>query len=155
MITQYEEGLLNEILNWNDADEAIEFLIKNYAKGNVANARFLLGMIPGIADMAIEKMTEHASKHSQASYWLMCQRGMEPDKSGMFFASMLPVCIARFPNGNAEGCCKAEKDYFEQFLSLFQDKKQFSWEKDRAWADTHGYTDYLLLVEKQLNGGEK
>lgn len=155
MLSPFEEKILDEILGWEDADAAIMYLIKNFAKADMTNARMLLGTIPGIVDAAIGKVTEFAARHSQASYWLMCQREMEPDKSGMFFASMLPVCMARFPSGNSEGCCKAEKDYFDLFLTMFRDKKQFSWEKDKGWADMHGYTDYLLLVESQLKGEKK
>ena len=154
-LMDYEKSILSEIVEWEDADEAVTYLLQAYAKRSVDNARKLLGLIPGIADAAIEQVTEYASLHSQASYWLMAQREMEPDKSGMFFASMVPVCKARFPSGNSVGCCKAEKEYFDQFLMLFQDKKQFSWEKDKGWADTHGYTEYLRLVERQMKGGKK
>lgn len=153
-LSSKDEMLLDTILAHEDVDEAMMYLIKNYAKRSTANAQFLLGTIPGLVDTAIQKMSEFAAMHSQASYWLMCQREMEPDKSGMFFASMVPVCKARFPAGNSDGCCKAERDYFDQFLSLFANKKVFSWEKDRAWADTHGYTEYLKLVEKQMKEGK-
>ena len=152
MLLPQEESVLDEILNWQDADEAVMYLIRNFAKNSTANAQLLLSEIPKIAEAMLNRITEIASLHSQASYWLMCQREMEPDKSGMFFASMLPVCMARFPSGNSEGCCKAEKDYFDLFLTLFRDKKQFSWEKDKGWADMHGYTDYLRIVESQLKG---
>lgn len=154
MLLPQEESILDEILNWQDADEAVLYLIRNFAKNSTANAQLLLSEIPAIAEAMLTRIAERASLYSQASYWLMCQREMEPDKSGMFFASMLPVCMARFPAGNSDGCCKAEKDYFDLFLTLFQDTKQFSWEKDKGWADTHGYTDYLRMVESQLKGGK-
>lgn len=148
-----EEKTLDEILAWEDSDEAILYLIKNYAKRSVHNARLLLGTIPGIADAAMTQMAEQTAKHRAASYWLMCQREMPTDKGGMFFASMVPVCMARFPEGHAIGGCEAEKIYFDDFLTRFRDKKQFSWEKDKPWADMHGYTDYLQLVER-MNGGK-
>lgn len=155
MLLPQEESILDEILKWEDADEAVLYLVRNFAMNSTTNAQLLLSEIPKIAEAMLNRITERASIHAQASYWLMCQREMEPDKSGMFFASMLPVCMARFPSGNSEGYCKAEKDYFDLFLTLFRDKKQFSWEKDKGWADMHGYTDYLLLVESQLKGGKK
>ncbi len=154
MLLPQEKRLLDEVLEWKNVDEAILYLIKNYGK-EFANAKLLLGTITDIVDTAIGKISEIASQQSQASYMLMLQREMEPDKSGTFFASMVPVCIARFPNGNSEGCCKAERDYFDLFLTLFRDKKQFSWERDETWANTFGYTSYLRLVERQLKGGKR
>lgn len=154
-LMECERLFLDEVLKWKDADDAMVYLLQNYARGGVENVRLLLKAIPRIADVAIDQMAETVAMQSQASYWLMFQRNLKPDNSGTFFASMLPVCMARFPNGNSVGCCQAERDYFELFLTLFQDKKQFSWEKDKRWADTQGYTDYLRLVESQLAGGEK
>ena len=153
MLLLEEENVLDEILGWQDAEEAVLYLMQNFAKKRVANAQTLIEAVPGIVDAAIEKMAETVSMHTQASYWLMCQREMNIEQSSMYFASMVPVCMARFPAGNAEGGCKAEQEYFDLFLKLFTNKKVFSWEKDGSWANLCGYTKYLQLVEMQLSGG--
>lgn len=102
----------------------------------------------------LEQTQKKANDYSEAAHWLVVQREMEPDRTGMFFATMLPVCKVMFPNGNADGRSEAEKRYFQQFLDAFSDKKQFSWKRDRTWADLHNYTDYLQLVERQMGGNK-
>lgn len=154
MITPYEKGLLDEILRWDDAEEAIDYLLYEYGKKDVQNAKHLIGEIGDIASTALEQKQEAVNKYAEAAHWLMAQRDMKPDKTGQFFASMLPVCIAMFPNGNAEGHRTTEKRYFQQFLDAFSDKAQFSWDRDRIWADHLNYTDYLQLVERQMGGSK-
>ena len=83
----------------------------------------------------------------------MQQRKMEPDKEGYFFASMLPVVMVLFPNGNCTGGTPAEKEYFELFLEQFRNPKIFTWKKDGKWAKDFGYDKYLRLVEEELRKG--
>lgn len=154
MITLYEKSLLDEILKWDDVEEAIDYLMSEYGKKDVYNVMHLIGQIGDLASTALEQKQKIANKYAEAAHWLMAQREMEPDKSGQFFASMLPVCQIMFPNGNAEGHTKTEKRYFQMFLDAFSDKKQFSWERDRVWADHFNYTAYLQLVERQMGGGK-
>lgn len=155
MLSEQEKQILFEILDWEDASEALGFLTKKYAEQSVHHARALLTLIPKVADEALEQVGQVAVDNAQAAYWLMCQREMEPDKSGMFFASMLPVCKAMFPNGKPKGGNKAEMDYWNLFIEQLQNPKVFSWKKDRSWADHNGYTEYLELVESQLKEEKK
>ena len=149
MLTEKEEKWLRQIATSQNATDAVEFIVKEYSENGVDNALHLLNLIPKISEILVKKVSNVARNYSQAAFWLMCQREMEDDKDGTLFASMVPVCMAMFPSGNADGKSNAEKKYFEQFLHLLSDKKQFSWEKDKSWADMFGYTDYLRLVEKE------
>lgn len=155
MLLEQEKRTLQEILGWDDANEAVSFLIKQYAEQSVHHARELLEIIPKVADAALEKIGQVACDYSQAAGWLMCQREMEPDDTGMFFASMLPVCKTMFPNGKPANGSKAEMEYWKLFVSQFRKQKVFSWDRDRSWADQYGYTEYLELVERQLREEEK
>lgn len=151
MISPYEKRILEEILNWNDVDEAIDYLMAEYAKKGAANALHLLSRIGDIASVQVAQSEKRVVEYSQAAHWLMAQRELKPDKSGTFFATLLPVCKIMFPNGNADGYCEAEQRYFRQFLEAFSDKNQFRWDRDRTWADMYGYTEYLQLIERKMN----
>ncbi len=150
MLLEQEKQILQEILEWENVNEAVGFLIKQYSELSVHHARALLTVIPKVADEALERVGRVATDNAQAAHWLMCQREMKPDNSGMFFASMLPVCKVMFPNGKPKSGNKAEMGYWNLFVEQFQNPKVFSWKKDRAWADQYGYTEYLELVENQL-----
>lgn len=150
MLLDREKAFLLELLKGKDAEEMVMFTIKQYADMSVQNARLLLEVIPKIADAAIRIMAKDAADKALAAFWLMGQRKMEPDESGTYFASMVPVCKVLFPNGSYDGSCVAEAEYWELFIKQFQNPKVFSWSKDAGWAENYGYTDYLKLVEENL-----
>lgn len=150
MLLDHEKQILQEILKWDNVNEAFGFLVKQYADMSVHHARAMLEIVPKIADSAIRAVAKESSDNAQAAYWLMCQRKMKPDNDGAFFASMLPVCKVMFPTGKYDGGSDAKSEYWELFLEQFQNPKVFSWEKDAVWAEHYGYTEYLKLVESQL-----
>ena len=152
MITLHEEGILKEILGWDDAEAALDYLMAEYAKKGSANARFLLSRIGDISGAMIAQKEKQIAEYSSAAHWLIAQREVGPYPSGIFFATMLPVCKVMFPNGNADGHNEAEKRYFQKFLEMFHDPKQFSWKDDKDWAIQNGYFEYLQLVERQMGG---
>lgn len=145
--------ILDGILCMDYAKEAVEYMVKEYAKQSVENARHLIQLISDLSDIMLAHKEKEVSKYREASFWLIVQKEMDEGKADdrQLFASMVTVCMARFPNGTNEGCCNAEKKYFLRFLELFKNKKVFSWEKDKTWADQYGYTDYLKLVEEKMN----
>lgn len=150
MLSYEKQKKLMDILDWDESDEAVEFLNNQYAFRNYANALRLIKSIANISDTLVNKMAEVSGAYAQAAQWLLFQRKMNVDKEGMYFASMVPVCMAMFPDGTAEGRTLAEKEYFKLFVDLFKDKKQFKWARDAEWARTNGYTDYLRMVERNL-----
>lgn len=150
MLTCVQEVILHEVLKWNNAEDAISFLLRKYSEQSADNAKFLLNAIPQVAELALERSRVVAVENANAAFWLICQRGMKVDNDGMYFASMVPVCKALFPEGKRKGCSKAESDYFDLFVKQFKNPNVFSWEKDKAWADSLGYTEYLKIIEKQL-----
>lgn len=153
MLLEQEKEMLLEVLKWDDASEAVGFLVKRYSEMSVHHARALLTLIPKVVDEAMGQIGKAAAANEQAAFWLMCQREMKPDNSEEFFASMLPVCMVMFPSGKPKGRSKAEMNYWNLFVKLLRNPKIFSWEEDQVWADHHGYTDYLKLVESQLKEG--
>ena len=154
MLLPKEKAVLDEIIGWEDARSAVEYILAEYASKGTENSLHILGQIQNIATILTQQADKKASDYYRAAWFLIAQRTMEPDQSGMFFSTMLPVCKAMFPGGKADGHCESMRRYFQQFLDMFRDKKQFSWEKDKKWAENNDYIEYLKLVEQQ-NGGAK
>lgn len=150
MENEVNKSIIDAILMTENASEATEYMIREYAKKSVENANHLIRLIPTLSSIALEHKEEEVRKHRQASFWLVVQNETNNMDDITLFASMVPVCMARFPNGTSEGGCQAEKNYFNRFLELFKNKKVFSWEKNSGWAQTNGYKDYLKLVEDNI-----
>jgi len=150
MIGPVEEKLMDTILEHEDSDEILLELMLRFAKKSWQHSRALLNTVPKIVDTAYLGMAKQVQEQSEAVFSLMCQQHVKFTGKSELFASMVPVCKARFPKGNADGKSVVEKDYFRKFLKLLKDPKAFSWEKDARWAEVEGYTDYLRLVERQI-----
>lgn len=143
------------LLSTCNPKEVVRTVIIEYTKNSVENCQFLLKLIPEIANHSIQILEKEKMEKSQAIFMMMFEQsvGIEENED-TYFASMIPVCMTHFPEGNAKKHSKAEENYFSLFCTLFKNRKAFSWERDKVWADSYGYTDYLRLVEKQMNGEE-
>ena len=54
MLLEQEKQILQEILGWENVNEAVGFLIKQYSELSVHHARALLTVIPKVADEALD-----------------------------------------------------------------------------------------------------
>lgn len=143
------------LLSTCNPKEVVRTVITEYAKNSVEDCQFLLKLIPEIANHSIQILEKEKMEKSQAIFMMMFEQSVGiKENEDTYFASMIPVCMTHFPEGNAKKHSKAEKNYFSLFCTLFKNRKAFSWERDKVWADSYGYTDYLRLVEKQMNGEE-
>lgn len=142
---------IQELLKSGKHEEVATVFVEEFTKDSVENCRTLLNLILTISDKAIRLMSKEVSIKSQAIFMLLLESSMDVKRNEFtYFASMVPVCMAHFPEGNAKGYSEAEQNYFSLFCKLLRDKKAFSWSEDRDWADIYGYTEYLKLVESQL-----
>lgn len=142
---------INNLLSKYNKDEIITAIIEEYTKDSVQNCQSLLDFIPKIAKHSMSILEKEISKKNTALYMLMIQNDIKIEgNEKAYFATMIPVCLTYFPKGKAEGGGKTEKDYFDLFCKLFKNEKAFSWERDKDWADRFGYSEYLRLVESQL-----
>lgn len=152
-MTAYELVQADGLVESENAWEIMERMIRRYAKKDLESAQHLISLIPDVAESALDIVGKRSGDNYRAAHWLLMQRKMEPDKEGYFFASMLPVCMVLFPNGNAKGGNEAEKEYFDLFLEQFRNPKVFNWKDDGDWAKSYGYDKYLRLVEEELRKG--
>lgn len=153
-MNNYYNFMLDDIKNLlhnYSQEEVIRTIIQEYTKNSIENCQFLLNLIPNIANHSIHILNRENLGKSQAISMIMFQNIVDyKGNESTYFASMVPVCLTHFPEGNAKRCSEAERKYFELFCKLLKNKKAFSWDKDKKWADDYGYTDYLKLVESQL-----
>lgn len=149
MLESVDKEFLDEILGLENCSQAIKYLISEYAKLSVTNASYLLRLIPEVSDIQLNLMAKESSDRYQAAFWLINQNYMTDDERTLF-ASMTPICKVMFPSGNAFWKSIAMQNYFCKFMSLFRNPKAFSWNRDKTWAEQYGYTEYLKLVESQM-----
>lgn len=150
-VEDYEK--ISAIVQSPNSKDLMENLIKIYASQSVDHATHLIEVIPAVSSAAMQILNKYLVDSCQVSTMLINQRCMEIDKEGMYFASMVPVCKQMFPKGTIEGHSKAQKEYFDLFLKLFKDKKQFDWNNplDISWAKQYEYYDYLAKVKEVNN----
>ena len=154
MKMQYKAVMdLESILQNEKAGEIIKYLMEEYAKQSVSNARELHKHTNWLVDSIIEKTARRNQELYHAGTMLVFQRSMPANSlvkdPSTAFAVMVPVCKALFPKGTADGESEADRRYFNQFLELFRNEKAFDWKNDKRWTDTMGYTEYLQLVEQK------
>ena len=156
MMTATQENNIKLLLASSNSKEVIQKIIEEYTKESISNCQFLLGLIPDIANRSIHILEKESRTKSEAIFMMMFERIAEiQGNEDIYFASMVPVCMAHFPEGNARRRSEAEREYFKLFCELFKNKKAFSWDRDKDWADSYNYTNYLRLVEKQMNEESK
>ena len=142
---------INNLLSKYNKDEIITAIIKEYTKDSVQNCQALLDFIPKIAKHSMSILEKENLKKDTALFSFMIQKDIKVEgNERAYFAIMTPICLVYFPKGNAKENSTAEKEYFDLFCKLFKNEKVFSWEKDKDWADRLGYSEYLRLVESQL-----
>lgn len=149
MLSINDHMLLDSILNWENFEEAIQYLIFEASKQRPDICPVLLGLIPQIAANRLKRAETEQRKKEQALHLAVCSEQMDTADPS-YFAAITPICMEVFPDGTADKHCEAEKRYFENFKLMLMDKKYFDFKRDASWAHQYGYEDYLLLVRKKI-----
>ena len=142
------ENKINDLINDENSELIIKELITKYCNKSINNAIDILEFIPRITSILIKNMNEQLSEYNQAASLLLLQTKMNKDDIHTYFATMVPICMIMFPEGYPENGNLAEKDYFNDFLNLFKNKKAFSWDdkNDISWANQFHYYNYLNMI---------
>ncbi|MCM1220656.1 MAG: hypothetical protein NC548_39825 [Lachnospiraceae bacterium] len=137
-----------------DQDAAIKQLIKHYASKSVDNTMLLMSLIPEISQTQVSLLSKSCMENYQAAEWLVNLRTMKFDKkdSSAYFAAMVPAAKALFVRGTSEGASGAKQEFFKTFIDLY--KKEFSWDRDRSWAESFGYSEFFKLLDKNIQEGK-
>ena len=120
------ELAIKSLLSTYNPEEVVRTVITEYTKNSVENCQFLLKLIPEIADHSIHLLNREVLRKSEAISMIMFENAVDyKGNERAYFASMIPVCMTHFPEGNTERCSEAERRYFNLFASFLKIKKHF------------------------------
>lgn len=156
MLSLQQEQIITEQLSKENASEFVKELIRSYAV-SVENISELLSYIPKLAEkqLAIKEAAIH--QYSWATDLLIVDRNLHPHKykkgdEKNQFCTLLYTCKAHFKSGNSEGQSEACKQFFNEFIEMLKDRKEFDYtnEEDWEWAYNSAVcADWLESVIKQ------
>lgn len=144
-LTYKQMSAIHTLLEADNARECVDALLNQYAKESFGNAQYLLSKCQILSEIAFMHCDAARRRNKNAARWLVKLRKFEKDPRTIL-AAMTPVCMALYPEGNADGYCKAEQDFFGEFKALLHNPKAFTWEDSGDWAESFGYGDYIRLV---------
>ena len=140
--------LIQNIINRKDSKDFMDKLISIYCLQSSENCQHLVGMIPNIVNSQIKFYSTQITDYRQAANWLIVGKSMDRKDKHSYFASMVPIMKAMYPEGlySNESCARIK--YFEEFIELMRDSKVFSLDnkEDVEWARQFDYLDYLILM---------
>lgn len=145
MYTNYDEMIECIVRD----DKLVDKLITEYCMGGVGNCMRLINQIPVIAEYMLDDKIRDCNRKQEALHMVVSGLKSKHLKNALYFASVVPVCKELFPSGVAKGHCKAEIEYFNEFLEMLRNPRIFSFncKSDMEWADSYGYSRWLYLVK--------
>lgn len=149
------ELLVNEILSFREVDDIVSTLVRRYAGRSLTNAKTLLNLIPEITDKAIGHFEKKQSFTHRALWAATTLKNASKEDKRTYFAILTPLVMEICPNGNDNGCSRSESELFAEFVKLVNDKKAFSWETDKSWAERNEYADYIKLVQENTRSNNE
>ena len=142
--------LIQNIVNREDSKDFMDKLISLYCLRSVENCQHLVDIVPNIVNQQIRFYANQIVDYRQAANWLIIGRSMDKKDKQSYFASMVPIMKAMYPEGlsGSESCVRIK--YFEEFIELMKDPKVFSLnnKEDMEWAKQFGYLDYLMFIHR-------
>lgn len=144
-VAMNSEELISLIVNHPDSIDITCQLLDVLSKRSYKAGQQFLDHIGKISSNMISNVLENSCKYKEAADWAIIQQSLTADKRTRLY-TMLPICQVCFPDGNADKCCEAQKRYFKEFVNLLKDRKLFDMSKDKEWADSYGYTEYIQKV---------
>lgn len=143
-----EVQLIQDIVTREDSKDFIDKLISFYCLQSSDNCQHLVELIPQIVDQQIKFYSNQITDYRQAANWLIIGQSMDKKDKHSYFASMVPILKAMYPEGLNKNESLARIKYFEEFINLLRDPKVFSFDnkQDVEWARQFDYLDYLVLM---------
>lgn len=147
--------LIQGIVDRQDSKDFMDELISFYCLQSSDNCQHLVELIPQIVGQQIRSYSDQIIDYRQAANWLIIGRSMDKKDKHSYFASMVPIMKAMYPEGLRKNESLARIKYFEEFIGLMEDPEVFSLnkEEDRDWACQFDYLCYLEdMYNKYLKG---
>ena len=156
MLSLEQYQIIKEQLSKETASEFVRAIIISYAD-TVDKISKLLNYIPQIADKQLQMKQEKINQYSWATDLIIADRYSHPGKytkkdSHGRFCTLFYTCRVHFPLGNADKDSIAGKSFFNEFVDMLKDKKEFDYTNEDDWNwiySTAGGADWLEGVIKQ------
>lgn len=156
MLSMEEYKIIEEQLSKDNASEFVKVLMSKYAN-SVETITELLNYIPKLAEKQLIIKQSRLNQYSWGMDLMIGDRYMHPgkykkDDSHGKFVMLLYTCKAHFINGNFEHCSVSGRAFFNEFIEMLKEKKEFDYTNDKDWEwiyTTAGGADWLESVIRQ------
>lgn len=156
MLSLEQYQIIKNELAKETAKEFVNTLLDMYAN-NVENVSDLLSYIPQLAEKQLAIKQTVINQYAWSTDLLICDRHLHPHKYkknewNNQFCTLLYTCKAHFKSGNANGQSKACETFFNEFIEVLKEKKEFDYtnKEDWEWMYTSaGCADWLEKVIQQ------
>lgn len=156
MLSMEQYKIIDEQLSKENASEFVKTLLVKYGN-SVETISELLSYIPKLAEKQLTIKQKRITQYSWGMDLMIGDRYTHPGKYKKDdvhgrFVTLLYTCKAHFVNSNAEHDSVAGKAFFNEFVEMLKEKKEFDYtsEKDWEWIyTTAGGADWLESVIKQ------
>jgi hypothetical protein len=157
MLTSEQYQIIKEQLSKDNASDFVKELLIMYAN-SVEKTSELISYISLLADKQLQMKQDKIIRYSWATDLLIADRYSNPGKyvtkndSRNRFCVLFYTCKAHFSLGNAENDSIAGKAFFNEFVGMLVEKKEFDYTNPEDWKwiyTTAGGADWLESVIKQ------
>lgn len=156
MLSLEQYQIIKEQLSKETASEFVREIINSYAS-TVNKTSELLSYIPQLANKQLQMKQEKINQYSWAMDILIADRYSHPGKytkkdTRERFCTLFYTCKAHFSTGNADRHSIAEKSFFNEFIDMLKEKKEFDYTNENDWDWIYsiaGGADWLESVIKQ------
>lgn len=153
-LEQYQ--IIKEQLSKETASEFVHEMLNFYAS-TVDRTSDLLNYIPQIANKQLQIKQEKIVQYSLATDCIIVDRYLHPGKYTKKdlrekFCTLYYTCKAHFPLGNADKDSIAGKFFFNEFINMLKEKKEFDYMNEDDWKWIYsiaGGADWLESVINQ------
>lgn len=147
-ISEQNRLKMDHLLMDNNVDLIIKTMIKEYTQKSIYNAQNLITYMNDIISNILNIVNNDVNQLTLAGQMLILQKEMNKSDVHTYFATLVPVMKTLYPDGLDDNASLAQKNYFNEFIDLYKNKKVFSWDNknDVDWANHYKYTDYLKMI---------
>lgn len=150
-MNQYK--LIEDELSKESASEFVRTVLSKYAS-TVENISELLNYIPQLASNQLQIKQQRLAQYSSATDMMIGDRHIHPPKyskndSRMRFCTLFYTCKVHFPLANADRDSIAGRAFFNEFVSMLKERKEFDYQSEDDWNwiySTAGGADWLESV---------
>lgn len=151
-LEQYK--IIKEQLSKDNASEFVKEMLALYAN-TTDRTRELLSYIPQIADKQLQMKQDRINQYSLATDFIIADRYSHPGKYTKKdlhgkFCTLFFTCKAHFVIGNADRGSIAGKAFFNEFVDMLKEKKEFDYTDKDDWKWVYSIADGADWLENVI-----